>query len=158
VILSIIAKLGGNSFPLGTEEMCMKKSFEIPALVKHGFWGGVVGAMVWWMVLSSGFGWMSAGAAKQIAAQQAQTAVVAYATPVCMARFEQQPNSVAAWKALYKQDQDSSWQDSTYIEKGKWVTEPGQKLDSYIKDAIADNCASQLLKLKTLDGATLVAK
>ncbi len=130
------------------------KSFKMPMWVKPSFWGGVAGALIWWSALSSGLGWMSQDAAKQMAAQQTQEAVVAYATPACVARFEKQPNAIDAWKALEKTDE---WTRSDAIKKGGWITEPGQKLDSDIQDAIANSCASQLLALTELNGTPLVA-
>ncbi|MDP2655408.1 MAG: hypothetical protein Q8P17_02550 [bacterium] len=129
------------------------KSFKLPVWVEPSLWGVVVGAAVCWVTLSSGFGWMSEGTAKKMAVQQTQEAVVAYATPACVARFEKQPNAVDAWKVLKKTD---SWSQGDVIKKGGWVTEPGQKLDSVdIADTIARNCATQLVELKTLGGVKL---
>ncbi len=134
----------------------MKKSFEVPVWIKPALWGSAVGAVVWWIVLSSGFGWVSAGTAKQMSAQKTQDAVVAYATPACVARFERQPNAVAAWKTLNKTEE---WGRSEVIEKGGWIAEPGQKLDSTdIAGTIARNCATQLIELKTLGGVKLSTK
>jgi len=100
-----------------------------------------------------GFGWMSSGAAKQLANNQTQSAVVAAGTPYCVARFEQQPNAVASWQALKKSTAD--YNQSDYVTKGGWATLAGEKADSDITSAVADACATKLLALKELNGATL---
>lgn len=125
----------------------------IPSWVKPGIWGIVIGALVWWGVLSWGFGWMSASSAKRLADNQTQTAVVAAATPYCVMRFEQQANPVASWQALKKSAGD--YDQSNYIEKGGWATLPDQKSDSDTTSAVADACATQLLALKELNGVKL---
>lgn len=125
----------------------------VPSWVKPGIWGIVIGAVAWWAVLFWGFGWMSAGSAKQLADNQTQTAVVASATPYCVARFERQPNPVASWQALKKSESD--YDQSDYIKKGGWATVPDQKPDSAITSAVADACATQLLALKELNGVKL---
>jgi hypothetical protein len=125
----------------------------IPSWVKPGFWGVVVGALGWWAVLFWGFGWMSAGAAQQLAANQTQTAVVAAAAPYCVQRFEQQPNAVTAWQALKKSA--NNYDEADFIQKGKWVVLAGQSPDSDLAAAVANACATQLLALKQLNGVTL---
>jgi hypothetical protein len=127
----------------------------IPSWVKPGIWGVVLGALAWWGVLSWGLGWVSAGTAKQLADNQTQAAVVAAASPYCVARFEQQPNAVASWQALKKSAAD--YDQSDYIEKGGWAALPNQKPDSDMTAAVADACATQLLALKQLDGVTLTS-
>ncbi|HKT19237.1 MAG TPA: hypothetical protein VJR47_14410 [Stellaceae bacterium] len=125
----------------------------IPSWVKPGAWGVVLGALAWWIVLSFGFGWMSPGAAKTLADNQIQTAVVAAATPYCVARFEHQANAVASWQALKKSGDD--YDEGDYIAKGGWATVPGQTPDSDITSAIANSCATKLLALTELDGTKL---
>jgi len=110
---------------------------------------GVVG------VLAFGFGWVSAGAAKRLADNQTQTAVVAAATPYCIARFEQQPNAVAWWQELKKSEKD--YDQSDYIKKGGWAAVSGQKLDSDITSAVANSCATKLLALTELNGVKLTS-
>ena len=125
----------------------------IPSWVKPGAWGVVLGALAWWAVLGFGFGWMSPGKAKSLADDQVQTAIVAAATPYCVARFERQPSAVASWQALKKSADD--YDQSDYIVKGGWATMPGQKSDSDITSAIANACATRLLALTELNGTKL---
>ncbi|HUX35915.1 MAG TPA: hypothetical protein VMV71_02670 [Candidatus Paceibacterota bacterium] len=145
-------ELEGNFFLLEIKKGGNMK-LEIPVWTKPAVWGVVVGALAWWMVLSS-FGWVSAGTAAQVATQKAQDAVVAYATPVCVARFERQPNVIAAWEVLSKTD---DWKQGDHIKDGGWVSEPGQKINSDMADAIATGCATQVLALKTIGGVKLSA-
>ena len=137
-----------NSLP---KEVQMDK---ILVWFKPGAYGAIGGAIVWWIVLSSGFGWMSAGASAKLAEQTAQTAVVAYAVPACVARFEEQKNPVDAWKALNKTE---SWSRSESIQKAGWVAEPNQKLSYDLNSAIGSACTEQIMALKALGGVQLSA-
>jgi hypothetical protein len=126
---------------------------KLPSWLKPAAWGVVVGALGWWAVLSWGFGWVSAGTAQKMAADQTQTAVVAAMTPGCVARFEQQPNALISWKALKKSA--DNYNQSDFVQKGGWVELPGQKLDSDTAGGIANACATQLLALKEIGGVKL---
>jgi hypothetical protein len=125
----------------------------IPVWVKPGLWGVVIGALAWWAVLAWGFGWVSAGTAKQMADNQTQTAVVASLSPYCVSRFEQQSSAVTSWQAL-KKAADNYNQDD-FIQKGGWVSLPGQKLNADTASAVADACATKLLALKQIGGVKL---
>ncbi len=133
----------------------MERKSIVPVWTEPASWAFAAGAAVWWIVLSSGFGWMSEGTAVQMAARQTQTAVVVYATPACVARFGRQPNAVVAWEALNKIER---WDRSDVIKKGGWVAEPNQKLESDIASMIAADCAEKIAELKTLAGVKLSAK
>jgi hypothetical protein len=87
--------------------------------------------------------------------QKTRDAVVAYAAPACVARFEREPNAAATWQMLKKTHE---WEQSDLVVKDGWVAEPGQKLDSDTANAIADACATKILALKTLDGVKLSSK
>ena len=130
-------------------------AMKIPSWVKPSLWGVVVGAVAWWVVLAFGFGWVSAGTAKHLADNQVQTAVIAAATPYCIARFEQQPNAVARWQELKKSEKD--YDQSDYIKKGGWAAVSGQTLDSDVTSAVADSCATKLLALTELNGVKLTS-
>jgi len=130
-------------------------SAKFPSWTEPAVWAFVVGAVVSWAVLDHGLGWMSPATAAELATRKAQDAVVAYATPACVARFERQPNAIAAWKTLKKTDE---WQRGDLVVKDGWVAEPSQKLDSDTASAIASTCATKILALKTLEGAKLSLK
>jgi len=128
---------------------------KMPSWTEPAIWALVIGALGWWLILAYGFGWVSAGTAAKIATKKAQDAVVAYATPVCVARFEHQPNAVSAWHTLKKTDE---WNQSDLVVKDGWVAEPNQKLDPNTASAIGDACATKILALKTLGGVKLSLK
>lgn len=125
----------------------------IPTWVTPGFWGVVLGALVWWGVLAWGFGWISAAQAKKLANDQTQAAVVAVAAPDCAARFERAADAVTDWKGL-KKSADNYDQDD-FIKKGGWLGLPRQEIFSSLRDAVADACATQILALKQIDGVKL---
>jgi len=128
---------------------------KIPSWTEPAIYGILGGAVGWWLILVYGFGWTSAGAAATMSTQKAQDAVVAYATPACVARFERQPNAVAAWETLKKTD---DWDRGDLVVKDGWVAEPGQKLDSNTANAVANTCATKILAFKTLGGVQLGLK
>jgi len=129
-------------------------SLKFPAWTEPAVYSFVIGAVVWWIALSY-FGWVSAGTAKEMAVQKAQEAVVAVATPACVARFLRQPNAASVWETLNKTD---SWNRSETIEKAGWIAEPGQKLSYDISKAVSESCAEKVLALKKFNGAKLGAK
>jgi hypothetical protein len=49
--------------------------------------GFVAGALAWWLVLASGFGWVSAGTAQQRTSDAVQTKVDQVLAPFCADRF-----------------------------------------------------------------------
>ena len=128
---------------------------KMPGWAEPAVWGLIVGVAGCWVLLARGFGWMSPVEAATLATQRANDAVVAYATPVCVARFEGQPNAVAAWKTLKKTDE---WNRDDLLVKDGWVGEPGQKVAPDTGKIIADACSTQILALKTLDGVQLSSK
>jgi len=125
----------------------------MPSWIKPAFWGVVAGAIAWWVVLGAALGWVSPATAQKMASDKAQAAVVAVASPFCVARFEQQANAVASWQALKKSAADYSQDD--FIKKGGWEALPGEKIDSDVADAIASACATNLLNLKAINGVKL---
>ena len=83
--------------------------------------GAVSGAILWWVVLAFGFGWMSPGTAHRQAAELSDDAVVAALAPVCAEKFMAHPNAAIKKAALAKA---SSWNRRDAFEK-EWVTLPG---------------------------------
>lgn len=129
--------------------------FNMPDWVMPALGLVVASSAVWWIVLARGLGWMSPDAAAALSAQHVQTAVVAYATPVCVARFERQPNAVAVWKKLRKDKEDWTWADFIR-ERSGFLAEHGQTLSPDLAEAIASSCATELLKLTSIDGVKLI--
>jgi hypothetical protein len=132
----------------------MKLEFQIPNWLMPAFGVLIAGAAGWWVFLAMGLGWMSPESAAQMSVQKSRAAVVAFATPACVARFERQPNAVATWNKLKSSKQEWSWAD--FIRKeNSLIAEPGQKLSLEVADAIATACATELLKLKSIGGVKL---
>ena len=132
----------------------MKMEVTFPDWFQPAAFGLIAGAAAWWMVLAMGLGWMSPDSAAQASAKVAQSAVVAYATPVCVARFARQPNAVADWHKLRSIKESYSWAD--FIEKQSGlITEPSQTLSPDTTAAIANGCATEVLKLKSIGGVAL---
>jgi poly(3-hydroxybutyrate) depolymerase len=85
--------------------------------------GVVIGAAATMAIGFSWGGWMTSRTANTLAAEHAQNAVVAALTPICVAKFLQEPDSKANLAALQKIS--SNWQQGDYLEKGGWATRPG---------------------------------
>jgi hypothetical protein len=126
----------------------------IPTWVKPAFWGVILGALAWWAILAWQFGWVSGGAADRMAEAQAQNAVVAYATPACVARFKQQPDAAVAWQKLKGTD---SWKQDDAVRDGGWIGLPDQKLDPELATAIAEACTPKILALTDIGTAQTMA-
>jgi alpha/beta superfamily hydrolase len=89
-------------------------------------------------------GWMTAGTADKIAAERADSAVVAALTPICVEKFLQNSDAKANLAVLQKIS--SNWEQGQYLEKGGWVTQPGATSSDY---HLARACAEKLVQVKT---------
>jgi len=122
---------------------------EIPSILRgesrtrllQGMAAGAVAAMV---IGFSWGGWMTGGAANRLAAEQADTAVVAALTPICVEKFLQDNNAKTNLAALRKIS--STWEQGEYLQKGGWVTQPGATSSDY---HLARACAEKLAQDKT---------
>jgi hypothetical protein len=66
------------------------------------------GAIVWWIVLSAVFGWMTAGSAEKKAQERADAAVLDVLAPLCVAMFNQDGERETKFEALRKQTSGSA--------------------------------------------------
>jgi len=96
---------------------------KLSAGIKPFAWGAVSGAILWWIVLAFGLGWMSSGTAQKQAARLSGDAVIAALAPVCAEKFMAHPNAAVKKAALAKA---SSWDRRDVFEK-QWVTPPGDQ-------------------------------
>jgi hypothetical protein len=108
-------------------------------VLKTVFWSAISGALVWWIVLGAVFGWMPAGSAEKKAGAQAEAAVHAVLTPICVERFHQDAEHEAKFKAL---KDESYWKQADYVVKQGWATMPGHDAP---ENRIAKACANQIL-------------
>src|ERR1700756_3787588 len=106
--------------------------------LKPGIWGAVIGAIGISVIGFSSLGWTLGSTAERMAKEQAQTAVVAVLTPICVEKFQHQPD--AATK-LIEFKKVSSWDRRSFIEKGGWATMPGTDAPN---SAVVAACAERL--------------
>jgi len=105
--------------------------------------GIATGAIASMVIGFSWGGWMTGGAASKLAAERADTAVVAALTPICVEKFLQ--NSDAKANLAILQKISSNWEQGQYLEKGGWVTQPGATSSDY---HLARACAEKLVQVK----------
>jgi hypothetical protein len=106
--------------------------------VQPAVWGAVVGAVAFTIVGFSSLGWTLGSTAEKMAAERAETAVVAVLAPICVANFQQQTDAAAKLVAFNK---ISSWDRRAAIEKGGWATMPGSNTPN---SAVVSACAEKL--------------
>ena len=112
--------------------------------VKTVLWSAVGGAIVWWIVLGTVFGWVPAGSAERQATMRAQTAFRDALTPICVARFREDSEKETKRKAL---EEVSSWKRGDFVNAQGWATMPGSE---HPEVRIAEECARQILALSAL--------
>lgn len=116
---------------------------QIPEWVRPGVWGAVIGAAAITIVGFSA-GWVvTSGTAQETADRQAEQAVIASLTPVCVAKFKGQPQEVRKTH-LVALENESSWKRGDYVEAQGWATFAGTTEPN---DEVAEACATELMKL-----------
>ena len=111
------------------------------ASLKPGIWGGVIGAVAISVIGFSSFGWTLGSTADRMAKERAQTAVVGVLAPICVEKFQHQPD--AATKLIEFNKASSSWDRRAIIEKGGWATVPGTDTPD---SAVVTACVERLGK------------
>jgi hypothetical protein len=109
--------------------------------IKPAVWGAVGGAIIISIVGFSALGWTLGSTADRMASDRANAAVVDALTPVCVAGFEGQPDAAA--KLMEFKKISTSWDQSSFIEKGGWATIPGSKTPN---SDVARACAQKLVE------------
>jgi len=120
---------------------------EMPAILRGDsltrlLQGAAAGAAVAMIVGFNWGGWVTGGTAKDMVQRSTNSAVVTALSPICVDKFQQSAGAVANMAELKKV---SSYQQSSFIEKGGWATLPGN--DS-ANSAVARACAEMLSSLK----------
>jgi hypothetical protein len=105
--------------------------------------GIAVGAVASVVIGFSWGGWMTGSSVNELAAERADTAVVAALTPICVEKFLQNSDAKANLAVLQKIS--TSWEQGDYLQKGGWVTQPGATSSDY---HLARACAEKLLLAK----------
>jgi len=88
---------------------------------------------------------MTGSAANRLAAERADTAVVAARTLVCVEKFLQNGDAQANLAVIKKIP--SNWEQGEYVQKGGWATQPGATSSDY---HLARACAEKLIQAKTV--------
>ena len=94
----------------------------VPAWLKPGIWGAVVGAIA---IMVLGFwemGWTTAGTAERMATERANSAVVAALVPFCVANAERDPDQAKLAKV---RAEASEYSRSQLVSDAGWATLPG---------------------------------
>src|SRR6201997_4244170 len=105
--------------------------------------GIATGAVASMVIGFSWGGWVTGSTANKLAADQADTAVVAALTPICVEKFLQNGDAKANLAALQKIS--SNWEQGDYLQKGGWATQPGATSPDY---HLARACAEKLVQIK----------
>ena len=87
-------------------------------------------------------GWVTGGAAKEMAQKSATVALVTALAPICVDKFQRSTDAATNMTELKKA---SSWQQSSFIEKGCWATFSGS---DQANSSVADACATLLGNLQ----------
>ena len=106
--------------------------------------GAAAGAIASMVIGFSWGGWMTGGTADRLAAERADTAIVAALTPVCVEKFLQNSDAQANLAVIKKIP--SNWEQGEYVQKGGWATQPGATSTDY---HLARACAEKLTQAKT---------
>jgi hypothetical protein len=110
--------------------------------LKHTVQGSVIGAILAMVIGFAWLGWTLESTAKKMAQDQANAAVVAALTPICVERFMKQPDAAAKLVGFRETD---SWKRRELVESGGWATMPGSKSPS---SSVASACAEELTTAK----------
>lgn len=121
---------------------------QIPEWVRPGVWGAIVGAAAITIVGFSADWVVTSNTAQETADRQAEQAVIASLTPVCLAKFKSQPQDVRQTH-LVALENERSWERGDYVEEQGWATFAGSAEPN---DEVADTCAAELLKLASSQG------
>ena len=113
----------------------------MPPEVKPALLGAIGGAIALAIVGFQWGGWVTGGTADQLAKKQADVAVVTALAPICVEKFQQQPDAATTLATLKA---TSSYQQTAFIEKGGWATMAGSE-EPHAGTARA--CAEMLNKL-----------
>jgi hypothetical protein len=106
--------------------------------------GMAIGAIAAMAIGFSWGGWVTGSSANRLAADQANTAVVAALTPLCVEKFLQNSDAKENLAALKKIP--SNWEQGDYVAKGGWAAQPGATVSDY---HLARACAEKLAQAKT---------
>jgi hypothetical protein len=103
--------------------------------VKPALWGAACGAVALAIVGFTWGGWVTGASAHKQAKLDADSAVVAVLSPICVNQFNAGADAAVKLAELKKV---ATYDQGSYIEKGGWATMPGGAAPI---DGVARNCA-----------------
>lgn len=112
-------------------------------VAKPYVWGAVGGAIALAIVGFAGLDWTTKSTAEKMAKTTADTAVVAALVPICVLKFNEQPDAVAKLTELKTV---ASYQQGKVLEDAGWATIPGGDKPN---SAVARKCAETLINATT---------
>ena len=104
--------------------------------------GAIIGAVATMIIGFNWGGWMLGGTARTLAENSAHSATVAAIAPICVDQFQRSADASSKLAELKKA---STWERSTFVEKGGWAVMPGSKT---VDSGVAQACATMLDNLK----------
>lgn len=111
----------------------------VPAWVKPGLWGAVLGAIAAMIIGFNWGGWTTGSSVEKMAVERAEAAVVVAMTPHCIAQAMSDPESTELLTELAAVT--STFQRRNFVRDAGWATMPGQ--DKANRD-LAVSCAQAL--------------
>jgi hypothetical protein len=111
---------------------------KLPAWLKPGIWGGVVGAIAMAIVGFSQMGWTTKSNAERMAREGADSAVVAALVPFCVAKAQQDTDGA---KLVTFRAETSSYSRSELVKTNGWATLAGMPSPDY---ALTQACSDKL--------------
>lgn len=111
--------------------------------IKLGLWSAVGGAILVAIVGFSWGGWVTGGTAQKRAAEMTSAALVDRLAPLCLVRFNQDPEKDQKLEAL---KQTNAWQQKDYVTKQGWATMASEKEPD---SKVAIECTKRILQLSS---------
>ena len=108
--------------------------------IKLGLWGAIGGSILLMLVGFSWGGWVTGGTAKEQAAEMTATAMVERLAPLCLIRFNEDPEKDHKLEELKKAN---SWERRDYVAQQGWATVLGEKEPDH---EVAGECVTRLMK------------
>jgi hypothetical protein len=87
-------------------------------------------------------GWVTGATALRMAEASGEDAVAKRLAPMCVARFNEDPQNVGKLKELREM---STWEKADYVKKQGWATMPGEQEP---ESRVAEECGKLLLAVK----------
>ena len=105
------------------------------------FWSCVACVVLTMIVGFTWGGWMTGGSAQKMAEEMAEDAVVNRLAPMCVVRFNEDPEKDQKLKEL---KEAGAWKGGDYVKEQGWATLPGEEKPD---TKVAKECAKQLMQI-----------